>query len=360
MKKILLGIMAMALMMGVNTGCDKSIEVTPQDEGNSFLKTEVIDDSYVPCGEVSTFQFFDAGFVTISNDEDYLYVTIQGNEGWFIKAYYFTFWNIGDPDVDVENYRDYPYRKWNSDDSSLPQTIFYKIPREAGWTDCLKFNIKIRMHYFVDGVYQGDFRWWYVTNTNEKDTDYYLEYCFEKCDCELIFRTQTPGGWGAKAAGNNPASYRDAHFDEVFPDGLVVGDASGYTLTLESAMDVQNFLPSGGTPAALSMDYVNPSGKKDLKNSFAGHIVALTLSVNFDLNDPNFSFGTGLLGDLVFSDMTGFEGMTVAEVLAEANKVLAGLSSGYSIKDLHGIISDVNESFVDGYVSGDTKIFECE
>src|SRR5262249_20373263 len=41
------------------------------------------------------------------------------------------------------------------------------------------------------------------------------------------FETFTQGGWGAICHGGNPGCLRDAHFDEVFPDGLVLGDPDG-------------------------------------------------------------------------------------------------------------------------------------
>ncbi len=38
----------------------------------------------------------------------------------------------------------------------------------------------------------------------------------DEADCSGQYRTQTQGGWGAHAAGDNPGSYRDAHFNEAF------------------------------------------------------------------------------------------------------------------------------------------------
>jgi hypothetical protein len=108
------------------------------------------------------------------------------------------------------------------------------------------------------------------------------------------YRTQTPGGWGSKARGNNPGAYRDAHFNQAFPNGLVVGCEIN-TLTLTTSQAVEIFLPCGGTAAAITQDYTNPGC---ISNVFAGHLVAATLSVYFDLNDEGFSQAEGNLGDL--------------------------------------------------------------
>lgn len=180
------------------------------------------------------------------------------------------------------------------------------------------------------------------------------EYCWKECGC-YPYRTQTPGGWGAPANGNNPGSYRDMYFEKAFPTGLIVG--GDYTLKLESASDVEAFLPSGGKAMALSSNYINPTSKQ-LKNVFASHIVALTLSVAFDDNDEGFSMASGYLGDLAFAAGT-FEGMTVREVLEIANIVLGGGSTSYSLKDLHSAISAVNEYYVDGEWKGSGLLLDC-
>ena len=143
-------------------------------------------------------------------------------------------------------------------------------------------------------------------------------------DCDG-YRTQTPGGWGAPANGNNPGVYRDANFDSAFPDGLVVGCEEN-SLTLTSASAVQNFLPCGGSPSILDQSYTDPDC---IGTVFAGHLVALTLSVEFDANDPDFGEADGLLGELIYNSGP-FEGWTINEVLAEANQVFGGCSSDYS------------------------------
>lgn len=155
------------------------------------------------------------------------------------------------------------------------------------------------------------------------------------------FRTQTQGGWGNGASGNNPGAYRDANFTAAFPEGIVIG--GGFNLTFSTSQSVQNFLPAGGTAFALTESAVNPTSG----NVFAGQILALTLSVGFDLYDEDFGASDVNLKDLVFVDGT-FEGWSVEAVLAEANKVLGGGSSDFTASELSDAVAAVNENFVDG------------
>lgn len=162
-------------------------------------------------------------------------------------------------------------------------------------------------------------------------------------NCQL--RTQTMGGWGAPPKGNNPGKYLHTHFAAAFPAGLSIGCQSGYTLKLTSAQAVTSFLPSGGQPRALTSNLVNPGS--GYNNTFAGQVAALALSVGFDAFDPNFGLSSTPLGSAIINSGT-FTGMTVQQVLDEANKALGGCATTYSISALNSIVSSINESFVDG------------
>ncbi len=160
------------------------------------------------------------------------------------------------------------------------------------------------------------------------------------------FRTQTQGGWGTSAKGNNPGTYRDANFGNAFPNGLTVG--SVHTLHLSNSAAVEAFLPQGGKPATLTSSLTNPKGKVSV---LAGQIVALTLSVHFDEADPNFGASSTALGDLEIASGT-FQGWTVYELLAEANVAFGGGVSQYSLSAINDALSSINENFVDGTMTG--------
>jgi len=162
------------------------------------------------------------------------------------------------------------------------------------------------------------------------------------------FRTQTPGGWGAPPEGNNPAAYLLANFESCFGD-LVVGCDSQYTITMTSAGAIEAFLPTGGKPGSLKNDYVDPT-KKTEAGTLAGHVIALALSVGFDICDDNFSTSeTGLASLEVADEDSLCYGMTVQEVLDEAKKVLGDCDSGsFTPTQIYECVSAINENFVDG------------
>jgi hypothetical protein len=176
-----------------------------------------------------------------------------------------------------------------------------------------------------------------------------IEYC--KCEepDDKNLRTQTQGGWGADPNGNNPGAYLHANFDDAFPNGLIVGCT--YTITLSSAQAVTNFLPQGGQAEALTKNYIDPNNTpKDAnnpKNVLAGQVVALTLSVAFDLWDEDFGESNTNLADATITTGT-FEGWTVAEVLMEAENFLGGCGSTYTASQLNEVLTKINESFNDG------------
>lgn len=158
------------------------------------------------------------------------------------------------------------------------------------------------------------------------------------------FRTQTQGGWGSGASGDNPGSYRDAHFDEAFPNGLTIG--CDYTLTLTSSQAVENFLPAGGSPYVLLIDMVDPFG---FGNTLAAQLVAISLSIGFDNNDAGFADADGSLSQLMIANGI-FAGMTIAEVVQEANNFIGQCGSQYSANELNEVLSRINENYVDGRI----------
>ena len=160
------------------------------------------------------------------------------------------------------------------------------------------------------------------------------------------FKTYTQGGWGAKANGNNAGVYRDANFAAAFPSGLVMGCTGGNQLILTSAQAVEDFLPSGSTPDVLpSGTLTNPGGS--YSNVLAGQLEAAMLNVGFDLYDPNFSSNAIHTGDLTITSGT-FAGMTINQLIAEANSVIGGCTSTYTTADLNVALTAFNENYDNG------------
>jgi len=172
------------------------------------------------------------------------------------------------------------------------------------------------------------------------------------------FRTQTQGGWGTSAAGNNPGSYRDANFEAAFPSGLTVG-CSNFTAWFETTYDVMAVLPTGGTPMSLGQSWTFDTAGPDsddltgppTDNTLLGQVVALTLSVGFDLYDPDFGASNINLKDLLVAcSSCPCSGWTVQAVLDMGNKILGGCGEegDPSASEINDCLSAINQNFVDG------------
>ncbi|HKR03751.1 MAG TPA: T9SS type A sorting domain-containing protein [Bacteroidia bacterium] len=176
--------------------------------------------------------------------------------------------------------------------------------------------------------------------------------CSDYTSCEILppacnGRTQTMGGWGAPPNGSNPASYLYAKFAGAFPQGAVIGCTNKLKLTTPLA--VTNFLPSSGTPAVLaSGTSVNPGAS--IANTLAGQAMALTLTLGFDSYDPNFDPDNNFLGNYIINGGV-FNGMTVSQLLAAANKKLGGCATPYTISQLNLALTSVNQNYDNGTVN---------
>ena len=175
------------------------------------------------------------------------------------------------------------------------------------------------------------------------------------------FCTQTQGGWGSTPRGNNTGALLHANFAAVFPSGLVVGDPDGpdadasFAILLTSAPAITDYLPAGGTPAALTADLTDPVVTSS--GVFGGQLVAATLNVAFDAAGigkagPSGAFSPGTLGTLVYvagSVEAPLEGLSVNDVLALANVAISGggTPAGVTISDLSDALATLNENFVD-------------
>jgi len=162
------------------------------------------------------------------------------------------------------------------------------------------------------------------------------------------FQTHTQGGWGAGAHGNNPGAYRDLNFASAFPSGAVIGlPGANYSATFTDAEAVKDFLPAGSTPMPFIGDHVDPILTE--AGVLAGQVLALTLNVGFDLYDPDLALSVNNLKDYVIDDSSvPCDGMTVQEVLDEANTILGGLPSVFSASEINECATWINEEFDGG------------
>jgi choice-of-anchor A domain-containing protein/uncharacterized repeat protein (TIGR01451 family)/TQXA domain-containing protein len=155
------------------------------------------------------------------------------------------------------------------------------------------------------------------------------------------FTTFTQGGWGSPS-NSCPGKIRDLYFSTVFPSGLVVGGT--YKLTLTSATAVKDYLPDGGTAAAYTQNYTNPTSSISV---LSGQLVALKLNVAFSAAGKLGSNSTKL-GELVIASGP-FVGKTVNQFLALAETAIGGGSlNGFTISQYNTAATAINENFDNG------------
>ena len=140
-----------------------------------------------------------------------------------------------------------------------------------------------------------------------------------------------------------------AFLDAELPLGLVVG--IGHTLTFTSSAAIEAYFdanPNGG-PGQLTASHVDPLTSTE-GGIFGKQVTALEINLIFDAVHSHGNFG-----NLVFMDPTSpFHGMTVAEILAEAERVLGGgaLLAGATLGDednsgYNYLVDQLNLSFDD-------------
>ncbi len=301
---------------------------------------------------------FSWGTIEITNDQDFVIVKINStNAGMYLgKATIsygseqdviddLTFWWSWTPcDGPVA----YDYRKTWTPLTTTSDTI--RIPASNFQADgCIWLSVNVELngdHGTLGCAYASP----YDNHIGSAQYQSAFKYCRQECpptgECDTL-RTQTPGGWGAEPNGNNPGTYLHKNFATAFPTGLAVGCyPDNYYVRVTSAQAITDLLPTGGKAEALKANYTNPAA---IKNVLVGHLIALSLSVGFDVSDADFGKGGVPLGNMVISS-GAFKGWTVTNFLAEANKVLGGCSTAYKIEDVLSTATAINENYVDGKV----------
>ncbi|MBL7926932.1 MAG: T9SS type A sorting domain-containing protein [Bacteroidia bacterium] len=181
------------------------------------------------------------------------------------------------------------------------------------------------------------------------------------CSSGTPFRTETPSRWGA--ATGTAATYLTANFSAAFPAGLVVGGGcvGGKTLTLTNATAVRNYevnQVTSGSGTQLGANLVNPTSLS-FPSALAANCVALTLNVTFDAYDPNFApIPTVQLGNMIYT-AAPFAGLTVNQILSEANKKLGGCSSAFTITALNIALQNIDSAYKAGVTGPTAAMLTC-
>lgn len=161
------------------------------------------------------------------------------------------------------------------------------------------------------------------------------------------YRTETQTSWGAACKGNKPGCFRDEHFSAAFPEGLYAG-CGEYTANLLTSDAVAAALPSDGTPRALlASEAVAYDGVDDpeVTTSLFGEVVALSLNLEFAALPAFHTTSHEVpLADLVLAE-GACAGLSVAQILDEANLALAGCPAAFTPAQIDGCVAAINASF---------------
>lgn len=160
------------------------------------------------------------------------------------------------------------------------------------------------------------------------------------------FRTYPQGVWGANPVKNNPAAWLEEEFNAAFPGGIEIGCKDA--LDLMSPEAVRKFLPQGGVAAELPFGLLTDPDNEGYNNVLAGHLVALTINVAFDLHDPGFSPSDQTLAELLISEGP-LKGLSVERFLERANQRIGGcIDDSISLRTYSQIAATINRSYTDG------------
>jgi hypothetical protein len=373
MKRFTFKLGLFVLVLATLFACNKELQKPPEEaKATSAGTEEIVVPIQVPpgCGNSLTTNLLDlggniGGTVTISNDDNNYYIKISETIADYkieqVKLIYGDeahvasrllgliqcgFQSPTNPDM-VVNY------------APGQDEVLITIPIASIPMDCFFFHARItvvKRDPITNVIYYSYDLWTDGTvNASQNPCQEYYQYCRQQCppeDCGQL-HTQTPGGWGADPNGNNPGTYLHANFAASFPAGLKVGCNGGYTITMTNAQAITNLLPTGGQAVVLKASATNPMS---IKNVLVGHLIALTLSVKFDNDDPDFGDAGVHLGDMVIGSGT-FANMTVSQFLVIANNVLGGCSNAYTPKQINDMATLINENYVDGNV--DNGVLVC-
>lgn len=303
-------------------------------------------------------QHINIGDVTVFNNDHELGIEVTILEDWYAVESHlhialnpedFPMTKKGNPQIGQFDYK--------NEYAPGVQEISYSFTlNELGLEegDLVFIALHLSVEKIVDGeVVQEETAWNNGTGFPGRSWAMFMEYEVQECDDTPQevgqLRTQTQGGWGSRANGNNPGSYRDANFDGAFPNGLVIGDESGNYAIFTTSAAVQDFLPQGGPANMLITTYIDPSSTS--AGVLAGQVTALSLSVGFDIYDDTFGESEVNLKDLRIIDPSSpLFGTTVEDLLVIANEYLSTGSSEYSASEINDAVSSINENFVDGLI----------
>jgi hypothetical protein len=168
------------------------------------------------------------------------------------------------------------------------------------------------------------------------------------------FITHSQVSWGTPM--EQGGMVLQGHYDSVYAStagqieiGVPIPGPAGFSIIFTSSGAALAYQPSTGPPAPLGADLVDPASSES--GIFGGEVLGLRFNVDF--SDAGHTLGAMSIpfGDLVihsYAEIPQVNGLTVREVLAQANILLGSGSVGYGITEANQLVSDLNYSFSGG------------
>lgn len=176
---------------------------------------------------------------------------------------------------------------------------------------------------------------------HDEDKDGDKEHHIKPCSG---FKTFSQEKWASTSNKQATSSILATNFATVFPTGLTIGGTKKIVFTNYTA--VRSFLNQSGGSKVLSSSLLTNPTKSSYSNKFAAELVAATLNIEMDLKIASFATSTQNLKDLKIGKGT-FKNWTVEQLVAEANKVIGGGTSPYSLSKISKAIENINDSYSD-------------
>jgi hypothetical protein len=161
--------------------------------------------------------------------------------------------------------------------------------------------------------------------------------------------TYTQNSWTVSPGSTTMAN----GFNQIYTTGTVeVG--GNHTMAFTTATHVLAYIPASGVPAALTGNLLDPTSSPS--GAFGGDVLALQLDADFS-DAGLLQANSGLkFGDLTIcnlttvlgNDVSGANGMTVRQLLAEANTALGGGTTALPIDSLDSLARSLNSAFDGG------------
>jgi len=133
-------------------------------------------------------------------------------------------------------------------------------------------------------------------------------------------------------------------FPTCFPNGIIIGDLLGLHVHLSVLDSINVFLGLNGGPGLLTVSLTNPANCSG--GIFAREILVLTINLGLDVFNPYWCSSTIPLAQLIIKEGP-CAGLTVAQVLALANSIIAGkpCPPGVTIDVILDVLTKINLNF---------------